>query len=68
MLFRSEVEMADRMCGGHKQISQMLRNIYDRQRAGALRATADGITWMEYLWYEDSGLTEDDESVHALIE
>ena len=29
---------------GHKQISQMLRNIYDRQRAGALRATADGIT------------------------
>ena len=39
-----EVEMADRMCGGHKQISQMLRIIYDRQRAGALRATADGIT------------------------
>lgn len=39
-----EVEMADRMCGGHRQISQMLRNIYDRQRAGALRATADGIT------------------------
>lgn len=39
-----EVEMADRMCGGHKQVSQMLRNIYDRQRAGALRATADGIT------------------------
>ena len=39
-----EVEMADRMCGGHKQISQMLRNIYDRQRAGALRATADGVT------------------------
>lgn len=39
-----EVEMADRMCGGHKQISQMLRNIYDRQRAGALRATAEGVT------------------------
>ena len=39
-----EVEMANRMCGGHKQISQMLRNIYDRQRAGALRATADGVT------------------------
>lgn len=39
-----EVEMADRMCGGHKQISQMMRNIYDRQRAGALRATADGVT------------------------
>ena len=33
-----EVEMADRMCGGHKQISQTLRNIYDCQRSGALRA------------------------------
>ena len=39
-----EVDMADRMCGGHKQVSQMLRNIYERQRAGALRATADGVT------------------------
>ena len=39
-----EVDMADSMCGGHKQVSQMLRNIYDRQRAGALRATADGVT------------------------
>ena len=39
-----EVEMADQICGGHRQISQMLRNIYDRQRAGALRATADGVT------------------------
>ena len=39
-----EVEMADRMCGGHKQVSQTIRNIYDLQRAGALRATADGVT------------------------
>jgi hypothetical protein len=39
-----EIEMADRMCGGHKQVSQTIRNIYDRQRAGALRATADGVT------------------------
>lgn len=39
-----EVEMADKMCGGHKQVSQMVRNIYDRTRAGALRATADGVT------------------------
>ena len=39
-----EVEMADRMCGGHRQVTQMLRTIYDRQRAGALRATADGVT------------------------
>jgi len=39
-----EVEMADRICGGHRQVSQAIRNIYDRQRAGALRATADGVT------------------------
>ena len=39
-----EVEMADRMCGGHRQVTQVLRNIYDRQRSGALRATADGVT------------------------
>ena len=39
-----EVEMADKMCGGHRQVSQTIRNIYDRQRAGALRATADGVT------------------------
>ena len=39
-----EVEMADKMCGGHKQVSQMLRNIYDKARAGALRATAEGVT------------------------
>ena len=39
-----EVEMADKMCGGHRQVSQTVRNIYDRQRAGALRATADGVT------------------------
>ena len=39
-----EVEMADGLCGGHKQVSHMLRNIYDRARAGAMRATADGVT------------------------
>ncbi len=39
-----EVEMADRMCGGHRQVSLTMRNIFDRQHAGALRATADGIT------------------------
>lgn len=39
-----EVEMADSICGGHKKVTQMLRNIYDRQRAGALRATAEGVT------------------------
>ena len=39
-----EVEMADRIGGGNKQVSHLLRNIYDRQRAGALRATAEGVT------------------------
>ena len=38
-----EVEMLDNLCGGHRQVTQMLRNIYDRQRSGALRATADGV-------------------------
>ena len=38
-----EVEMLDCLCGGHKQVTQMCRNIYDMQRAGALRATADGV-------------------------
>ena len=36
--------MADRMCGGHRQVSRTVRNIYDRQRDGALRATAEGVT------------------------
>ena len=40
----AQVEMADKMCGGHKQVSQTIRNIYDRTRAGALRATAEGVT------------------------
>ena len=39
-----EVEMADGLCGGHRQVSQMLRIIYDRQRAGAMRTTVDGVT------------------------
>lgn len=39
-----EVEMADSICGSHRQVSQMIRVIYDCQRAGALRATADGVT------------------------
>ena len=39
-----EIEMVDKMCGGHKQVSMMIRNIYDRKRVGALRATAEGVT------------------------
>ena len=30
-----EVEMADKLCGGHKQVSHLLRNVYDMARAGA---------------------------------
>ena len=39
-----EVEMADKLCGGHRQVSQTVRNIYDMHHAGALRATADGVS------------------------
>ena len=39
-----EIEMADKMCGGHRQVSQTVRYIYDMHRAGALRATSDGVT------------------------
>ena len=39
-----EVEMADQLCGGHKQMSHLLRNVYDKARAGALRATASGFS------------------------
>ena len=39
-----EVEMADLLCGSHRQVSVMLRNVYDRAKAGALRATSDGVT------------------------
>ena len=34
-----EVEMADQLCGSHKHVSVLLRNVYDRARAGALRAS-----------------------------
>ena len=39
-----EVEMADQLCGSHKYMSHLLRNIYDMARAGALRATASGVS------------------------
>ena len=39
-----EVEMAERMCGGHKWMSVTIRNIFDCARDGALRATANGVT------------------------
>ena len=39
-----EVEMADQLCGSHKQVSKTFRNIFDKAKAGALRATVDGVT------------------------
>ena len=39
-----EVEMVEKMCGGRKNVSVMIRNIFDRKRVGALRATAEGVT------------------------
>lgn len=39
-----EAVMLDNLCGGHKQMTQILRLIHDRSRYQALRATIDGIT------------------------
>ena len=39
-----EVEMLDGLCGGRKASGQMLVNIHDVKRVGALRATAEGVT------------------------
>lgn len=39
-----EIEMANLMCGSHQKLSPTIRNIYDCQRQGALRATIDGVT------------------------
>lgn len=39
-----EVEMANQMCGSHSCVSQVYRLIFDRQMAGALRATDSGVT------------------------
>lgn len=39
-----EIEMLDNLCGSHKQMTQILRLVYDRQIYQALRATVDGVT------------------------
>lgn len=39
-----EVEMLDGLCGGRKASGQMLINIHDVKRVGALRATAEGVS------------------------
>lgn len=39
-----EIEQLDNLCGNHKQVTQMLRLMWDREVYNALRATVDGIT------------------------
>lgn len=38
-----EIEMADQLCGSHRKVSKMIRKIFDCEKDGALRATADGV-------------------------
>ena len=39
-----EIEQLDNLCGNHKQVTQMLRLMWDREVYNALSATVDGIT------------------------
>ena len=39
-----EIEQLDSLCGSHKQVTQILRLMWDREVYNALRATVDGIT------------------------
>ena len=39
-----EIEQLDNLCGSHRQVTQMLRLMWDREVYNALRATVDGIT------------------------
>ena len=39
-----EIEQLDDLCGSHRQVTQMLRLMWDREVYNALRATVDGIT------------------------
>ena len=39
-----EIEQLNNLCGSPKQVSQMLRLIWDREIYNALRATVDGVT------------------------
>ncbi len=39
-----EIEQLDNLCGSHKQVTQMLRLMWDREVYNALRATVDGVT------------------------
>lgn len=44
-----EIEMMDSICGGHKKVTNVIRYIYDCEKSGALRATADGLTGIATL-------------------
>lgn len=39
-----EVGLADKISGGHRAVSQLIRQCFDVSRGGQLRATSDGIT------------------------
>lgn len=39
-----EIEQLDDLCGSHRQVTQMLRLMWDREVYNALRATVDGVT------------------------
>ncbi|MCR5240410.1 MAG: hypothetical protein K6E15_09675 [Prevotella sp.] len=39
-----EIEQLDNLCGSHKQVTQMLRLMWDREVYNALRATVDGVS------------------------
>ena len=44
-----ELEACDKICGGHRQVSQVLRNVYDCERSGALRASSEGVCGVPIL-------------------
>ena len=39
-----EIEQLDNLCGSHRQVTQMLRLMWDKEIYNALRATVDGVT------------------------
>ncbi len=39
-----EIEQLDNLCGSHRQVTQMLRLMWDKEVYNALRATVDGVT------------------------
>ena len=39
-----EIGLANKICGGHRNVSEMIRQCYDVARGGQMRATVEGIT------------------------